>query len=220
MELPLTKLTSIAATLCLLAHGLAAHADVLGIPYSDRFPQASFPYAFQAETCSDDQLPGRFGQKSTIDFSTACQAHRQCWYTLGKTWSECNQEYLSRLHRDCSRELHRARLERAQLAPVDAEAMKLCLDLADLYAAKSQERAALKAFDKAQQQQYAYRRYVSAVIHQLYIARLKRPASESEMDLVWQRLNSGISLSVIGNGLGHSAARDEESSTSPLLDEY
>jgi hypothetical protein len=213
--------------LLVLATALPARADVLGIPGDPRFPAAHFPYARQVEGCTSWRLPARFGQGfGQVDFNGACQAHDQCFHTLGRSWGECNQAFLSALRQACDRDLKRQRLEQSKAGEPDMQALHLCFDIADLYLARVQEPAAIRRYELAQRQQRAYLAHVRGTIQRLFVTVLHRPATEDEEADVFGRIEAGLSLGAVRKALASSKAdrkaslvRLEPPSELPAIDE-
>jgi hypothetical protein len=213
--------------LLVLVAALPAAADVHGIPADQRFPTAHFPYARQVDGCTSWRQPARFAQGfGQVDFNGACQAHDQCFHTLGRTWGECNQAFLSALRHACARDLKRQRLEQGRAGEPDMQALHLCFDIADLYLARVQEPAAIRRYELAQRQQRAYLAHVRGAIQRLFVTVLRRPATEDEEADVFGRIEAGMTLGAVAKALASSKAdrkaalvRLEPPSELPAIDE-
>lgn len=174
---------------------LPAQADVLGIPSDPRFTTAHYPFARVVDGCTSWRQPSHLGQNfGSVDFGGACQKHDMCFHTVGRSWGECNQEYLSALREACDRDLQRQRLEQSRPGKTDLQALHLCYDLTNLFMAQVQRPAAIKRYELAQKQQHQYLLHVRATIQSMFVATLSRPATEDEEDEALARLDAGISL--------------------------
>lgn len=184
------------------AYAGAAKADILGISADSRFPTARFPYARTVDGCTSWRQPTRAsGGFSGIDFNGACQAHDECFHTLGRTWGECNSRFLSDLRQACGRDLKRQRLEAGKVGEPDGQALHLCYDVADLYLARVQEPAAIRRYELAQRQETLYLSHVRSDIQRVFITALRRPATSGEEAKALLRLEEGVSLAEVKTAL-------------------
>ncbi len=189
--------------LCLLCTALSeARADVKGIPATDEFAAARFPYARVVDGCTAWRRPANMGDEwGNVSFAGACQQHDLCYHTAGKGWGDCNQGFLQDLRASCDRDLKRAALAAGKLGNPDGDALRLCYDIANLYFAKVQESDAAKRFQIAQQQQQAYLGYVRGVVDGLYKAVLRRGATDKEKDRALETLSQDYSLEDLRSAL-------------------
>lgn len=184
--------------LCLLCFVLStvAKADVKGIPFSDTFPTAQFPYARTAEGCSEWRKPAhaKDDEWGDVSFAGACAEHDRCFHTLGLGWGECNERFREDLQLTCDRDLKIADLEKGIQKAPDAQAVALCRQIAGLYLRRAQSKDSPKYFALAQAQQRAYLQYVGRVVSATYEAVLKRPATKTEEARALQSLTKDLSL--------------------------
>lgn len=182
--------------LCFLCFALSeARADVKGIPFSDQFASAAFPYARTVAGCTEWRRPDRFGDEwGPVSFAGACQEHDRCFHTQGANWSDCNQRFRADLEAACERDLGRERLEKGRASKPDPQALKLCYEIVGLYQAKVQDRDVVRRFDLAQKQADLYMKYVRGVVNDVFRAVLKRSASSKEQDQALKTLTDDYSL--------------------------
>ena len=210
-----------------LVFGMPAAGDILGIPTDPRFASARYPYARIVKGCTAWRQPSRLGPRfSPIDFDGACQKHDMCFHTLGRSWGECNQEFLSDLRLACDRDLKRQRLEAGIPGAPDMQALHLCYDITDLFLVRVQEPSAIRRYELAQKQQFQYLAHVQAAIQKIFIAVLRRPATDDEEAEALARLTAGTPLNEIRRLLVTSRAdrkaklsRHEPASELPAIDE-
>ncbi len=210
-------------TLSLLCFALhEARADVKGIPYSNRFQSASYPYARQVESCTTWRKPDRVSDNwGGVSFAGACQLHDRCYHTAGSSWGDCNQQFLTAMHQACDRDLERQRLEKGQHGRPDGQAVALCYEISDLYFAKVQASDAQKRFELAQSQQQEYLKYVRTVVSSIYQSVLRRPATEKEATRALATLAQDYSLDDLKAALmGEKLNRDQaQADPLPPIDE-
>jgi hypothetical protein len=71
-------------------------------PYNPRFPLASYPYVQKPDGCSGWNSPKQVPDKiARIDFTSACDQHDKCYYTLGSNFHKCNANFLADLRNAC-----------------------------------------------------------------------------------------------------------------------
>lgn len=181
---------------CLLCFALGeARADVKGIPHTDRFASASFPYARTVTGCTEWRRPERFGDEwGPVSFAGACQEHDRCFHTPGSTWGDCNQGFLQDMQAACDRDLATDRLNKGKSSQPDAQALKLCYEIVSLYVAKVQDRDVARRFELSQKQEQDYLQYVSNVVNDVFKTVLKRGASDKEQTQALKTLASDYSL--------------------------
>ncbi len=85
------------------AFDLAAAPFAGDVTCGGRFPTASPPYAQAPDGCSSvsnnpQQVRDKWG---SADFRPTCNAHDQCYYTLGTNVAGCNQAFCAGLERAC-----------------------------------------------------------------------------------------------------------------------
>lgn len=159
-----------------------ARADIKGVPYSEQFKTAQFPYAHVAQTCDDWRKPERFAddQFGDVSFSGACVEHDRCFHTLGMSWGACNERFRDDLHAACARDIKRADLELGLHKAPDGQALKMCEQVAALFLARVQVKESPRHFEDAQAHQRSYLQYVRGVIDTTYRSALRRKATKTE----------------------------------------
>lgn len=188
-------LTVIALSLLCFALASVARADVKGIPRVERFASASFPHARTVSGCTEWRRPDRLAdQWGPVSFAGACQAHDQCFHTLGTSWAACNQEFLKDLQASCDRDLATERLTKGRSGTPDAQAVKLCYEIVNLYVAKVQDKDVARRFELAQRQTRDYLAYVKSVVNDVFKSVLNRSASAQEQDQALKTLESDYTL--------------------------
>ena len=183
--------------LCFLCLALSeAKADVKGIPFNDTFGTAQFPYSHVASACSDWRKPERFAddQFGDVSFSGACAEHDRCFHTLGMGWGECNERFREDLRFACSRDIKRSDLDKGVQKTPDAQAVKMCQQIAELYFARAQTKDSPKYFELAQAEQRAYLQYVRGIVSTTYKSVLHRDATMTEQARALQSMTREFSL--------------------------
>ncbi len=213
--------------LCLLCFALhEAKADVKGIPFSQDFAEAEFPYARVATSCQGWHKPTSFGaaqdEWGAVGFSGACVELDRCYHTLGQSWGECNRRFHDDLRNACDRDLKAAQLEKANAAEMgarpDDQALTLCYKIADLYVARAQQKDTPRFFDEAQKTQRAYLDFVRKVVDQTYRSVLKRPATQKEALRALASLAQGYTLDDLKASLmGARIDQDRDAEVLPAL---
>lgn len=185
--------------LALLCAALSdARADVKGIPFDERFATASFPYARQVEGCTAWRRPATMTNAEdrwgAVSFAGACQDHDRCYHTPGASWGECNGRFLEDLKAACARDLKAESLSKTKAGEPDAQALSLCHEIANLYAAKVGEATSAKRYALAQQMAGEYLDYVRTVVDGIYKELLRRGATAKEQDQALATLARDYSL--------------------------
>jgi hypothetical protein len=163
--------------LMLTLFSFKAHADKL--PYNSKFPRAAYPYAQRQDGCSswDVKLPELVRNDWGIlgNFTSSCNAHDRCYYTLGTTARQCNEEFRDNLHKVC---------KDVQFALRD-----VCRNIANKYELFVAEFAD-EVFGAAQDLQHQYIEYARSVINNLYVFYAGENLSESWIDFYLEFLMS------------------------------
>lgn len=172
-----------------------AKADTLGIPFDERFATASFPLAQKSDGCGTWRQPERMTELwGPVDFGAACAEHDLCFFTPGKSWAECNQQFLSDLRVSCERDLKKENLEKGRPGAPDLQAVTLCFEIANLYFVRVQDKEGARRFQAAQKQGASYFDYVKGVIDGIYRSIVKRGATADEKAKALNALAQDYSL--------------------------
>lgn len=189
-----------------------ARADAKGIPFSDLFQSASYPYARVISGCTEWRRPVGMGDEwSGVSFAGACQIHDKCYHTLGTSWGDCNQKFQEALRHACDRDLEAARLTAGKSGKPDGQAVQLCYEITNMYMNQVQSIDAAKRFEFSQKQQQAYLEHVRKVISSVYEAVLRRPASSHEQERALRALEEEYTLDDLKTAL-MGAKSDHDSS--------
>ena len=73
-------------------------AGSVPIPYDRRFLTPDFPYARAADGCS---TPVDLAGEINVDFTPSCNAHDQCYFTLGKSKNQCDLDFQKDMRAQC-----------------------------------------------------------------------------------------------------------------------
>jgi len=124
-------------------------------PYNPDFPLASYPFAQKPDGCSGWNSPKQVPDSiAGIDFTSACNQHDKCYYTLGSDFHKCNANFLADLKSECVRQSNSA-FEKVVVLPT-------CLTTVPLIYSLSVEAAARWAgvHNDAQNRQREYIKWV------------------------------------------------------------
>lgn len=195
-----------------------AWADVKGLPYSDRFQSAAYPYARLVSGCTEWRRPTKdMGDTwGAVSFAGACEQHDRCFHTIGATIAACNEAYLKDLKASCNRDLDRARLESGRVGKADAAAVSLCYQIAGHYAAQVESPDAAKRFAFDQAQEHEYLQWVRGVVSDVYRSVLRRAATPKEESRALATLEQDYSLGDLKAAL--MGARLDQEAREPLPD--
>jgi hypothetical protein len=208
--------------LCAVLAG-RAKADVLGIPHTSRFDSASFPYARTVKGCTDWRRPASSAlakggdQWGPVSFAGACQEHDRCFHTPGSTLSQCNVQFLTDLRASCARDLKQETLAKGQVGEPDAQALRLCHEIANMYFTRVQEPGVASRHAFAQKMALEYLRYVRGVVAEVYRDVLRRKPTDRELDKALAALRRDYSLDDLKSAL-MGAKMDGEAAPMPQLD--
>lgn len=175
-----TYLGILALLLILLLSSTGIKADdPEKIPDNPNFPKAEYPYAQAPDGCSSisenpkqvrDTWP--FPGYGDVSFKEACDKHDRCYYTLGASWQNCNEQYRIDLMEACWDDLS-TRVENAwwlkpalgeySTIPPDPATLASCEEIALTYYTAVQIGVALDVFNTAQKLQKDYEAYVASV---------------------------------------------------------
>lgn len=184
-------------------------ADIQGIPKSETFRRAEYPYARVLQTCTawrkPDQVTDTWG---AVSFRSACQHHDKCFHTLGTSWSSCNRQFLIDLRESCDRDLKQAHLELGFVGDPEGRQVQSCYEIANLFHAKVQNTDVREKFRFAQEVQKRYLAHVEDALKVLFERVLRRAPTNLELVDATEALDAGMSFTDIERGLA-SSQRDE-----------
>lgn len=87
------------------ARGVSKHGIVL--PINENFPHALYPYAKIPDGCSAEGFRDLYRQSNLISddekwLTKACNVHDRCYSTIGKTYQECNSNFIINILDSCN----------------------------------------------------------------------------------------------------------------------
>jgi hypothetical protein len=188
-----------ASALIIISVCCAANADINGIPYNGRFPDARYPYAKAPNGCGPGFTRDRREIRDTwgpVDFTGACNTHDKCYYTNNSDWNTCNERFYSDLRAACERDLripvsrpnpsltNPLRTKVVVYLPPDPVRLGACYSIASSYYAGVQLGVAIDVFKDAQALQKAYTEWTASLGGPVLSSGFYKEKDRSEIYLV------------------------------------